>query len=112
PAVIVWLHRGNGRWCVLRAASPGGRIWTACGEWMPYGPVLINTTASSEFGCAACRAELTAASAGLDTELEDDALGPDTAAIRAALDTGYEDLLGDDRSAFDHLDDGREDDQL
>ena len=94
----VYLHRG-GRWCVLVAAHPGGRIWTACGAAISYGPVLVCTSDPGELGCARCRAELAAEAAG---DLDDDALGPDSEAIAAALDE-HEDLLGDDVSAVGPL---------
>ena len=55
----VYVHRG-GRWCVIAAAHPGGRIWTACGAAISYGPVLVCTADPGELGCARCRAELAA----------------------------------------------------
>ena len=100
----VYLHRGN-RWCVLVAAHPGGRITTACGDAISYGPVLVCTSDPGELGCARCRAACAATDAG---DRDDDALGPDSAAIASAL-TEHEDLLGpDDASAFDDLADLRD----
>lgn len=101
--IRVYLHRGA-RWCVFVAAHPGGRITTACGDAIPYGPALICTSDPGARGCLRCRAACAAADAG---ELDDDELGPDSAAIASALDD-HEDLLGDDVSAFDHLSDLRE----
>jgi hypothetical protein len=97
----VYLHRGH-RWCVLVSAHPGGRITTACGDAISYGPVLVCTSDPGELACARCRAELAA------DDLDDDALGPDSEAIAGALDE-HEDLLGDDDAgAFDHHHDLRE----
>ena len=101
----LYLHRGD-RWCELASAHPGGRITTACGDALSYGPVLVCTSDPGEFGCARCLTACAATEVGdLD---DDDAFGPDSAAIASALD-GHEDLLGDDHaSAFDHLADLRD----
>jgi hypothetical protein len=113
---LVYLHRGD-RWCVLHAARPGGRVTTLCGDWQPYGPVLVCTGDPGDLVCSDCRAELAVRALEAAVAIEpraprydadDDAFGPDSAAIRAVLDTEHEDLLGDDVGAFDHLNDLRE----
>ena len=101
----VFLHRGD-RWCELVSAEPGGWITTVCGDAIPYSLVLVCTSDPGELGCARCRTAC-AATGGADLD-DDDALGPDSAAIASALDD-HEDLLGDDcASAFDHLSDLRD----
>jgi hypothetical protein len=69
----VYVHRDErpARWCAVRVAHPGGRIWLACGDSISYGPVLIATDAPGELGCAACRAAM---GAGPATPRD---LGPD-----------------------------------
>ena len=117
---IVYVHRSDpSRWCVLRAAYPGGRVTALCGDWQTYSPVLVCTADPGDLVCAACRIELAAGALGAAVAIEshaptydaddDDVLGPDSQAIRAVLGTEHEDLLGDDVSAFDHLADLRED---
>src|SRR4051794_3797375 len=106
----VYLHRGD-RWCELASAQPGGWITTACDDAIPYGPALLCTSDPGELGCVRCRTAVAAAGpADLD---DDEAFGPDSAAIVSVLDD-QEDLLGDDHaSAFDHLADLRDvDDSL
>lgn len=62
PTPAVWLFRDErpARWCAVRVAHPGGRIWLACGEWIPSGPVRI-VSDPGEVACAACRAVIDAA---------------------------------------------------
>jgi len=59
-APLIYIARGAApvtRWCVVRGAHPGGRIWLACGDWISYGPVLIGTD-PGDLACAACRAAI------------------------------------------------------
>jgi len=87
---IVYVHRGP-RWCVLRAAHPGGRITTLCCDWLPYAPVCI-TTAQPPNICPACATELAAGTLGAAVAADPDDWGGDSQAIRSALDD-HEDLL-------------------
>jgi hypothetical protein len=116
---VVYVHRSApSRWCVLRAAYPGGRVTALCGDWQTYSPVLVCTADPGDLVCPACHAELAAGALGAAvaigsntpaSDADDNAPGADSDAIRAVLGTEHEDLLGDDVSAFDHLADLRED---
>lgn len=80
-----WVFRDErpARWCAVRAAHPGGRIWLACGDWISYGPALIATDDPGELGCAACLVAM--GDAALDNGPS--AAGPDSAGAKPQLDT-------------------------
>jgi hypothetical protein len=58
----LWIHRGD-RWCVIRAAWPGGRITTLCLDAWGYGLSLI-ASAKPQQACPACCSELAAGTPG------------------------------------------------
>jgi len=101
---IVYVHRTT-RWCVLRAAHPGGRITTLCSDWFGYERCCVSTVDPGVVICPACATELAAGTPGAAVALDpvaawdaryaasnvgapprpdDDAPGPDAAEIRGA----------------------------
>lgn len=94
---IVYTSRGTPsapRWCVLRAAIPGGPITSLCLEAVDYGPALISTSIPAEYVCPACRTEIAAGTPGAasaaEPEPEPPAISrtttPDLRGPRAAVD--------------------------
>lgn len=65
PLRVVWFHRDvtPPRWCVLRAASPAGRVTTLCLDSLDYAPVCVRTDRPGH-ACPACEAELAAGTPG------------------------------------------------
>jgi hypothetical protein len=125
-ATVFVRPRGYAHWCRYRSAIAGDCITTACGAAIAQGePLELADDVPVRDRCVACEAaarrergrteevhRLAIRAGELDLTgcalADDDAPGPDSAAIRAVFDTEYEDLLGDDVGAFDHLGDLRE----
>lgn len=71
---------GRPRWCVLRTATPGGRITTLCADAVDYVEVCVSTRDPGDLLCPACRSELLAGTPGAAVALEPNA-APDSGRV-------------------------------